>query len=142
MWELSTIFVLGKNVRRFVMAGRAVKRSSDDGVFADFKKKKVLKDKCDFVEYKEKTSNTAGNGDSRQKKAFLAYFGKKFDDGTNGKNVDNTKNIYVKSDAPNQKTEDTRDDVQVLLVKKKENIEEKPIILRSISSNSVKYDIF
>jgi len=123
------------------MAGGAAKRSSDDSVFADSKKRKVLKEKCDSVVSKEKTSNIVNNGDSRQKKAFFAYFGKKFDEGTNGYDV-NTKNIVVKNDTTNTSTEDINNEVQILLVKRSKNIEKKKTTLCSNSSSSVKYDTF
>lgn len=62
------------------MAGGAAKRSSDDCVLGDIKKKKKTKENPDADVPKEKTT-TACNGDLRQKKAFFAYFGKTFDDG-------------------------------------------------------------
>lgn len=123
--------------RSFAMAGGAAKRSSDDSVFADTKKKKVLKEKCDSVVSNEKTSNIVSNGDLRQKKAFFAYFGKKFDEGTNGNDVGNTKN-----DMTNISTEDINDELQMMLVKRNKNIGEKKTTLRPISSSSVKYDTF
>jgi len=67
------------------MAGVAAKRSSEDCVSDDTKKKKkkkISKDSpADADVLKEKTT-TVCNGDSRQKRAFFAYFGKLFDDGT------------------------------------------------------------
>ncbi|XP_060876049.1 enhanced level of genomic instability 1 [Metopolophium dirhodum] len=72
------------------MVGRTAKRSSDDCVFADTKKKKISKEKgeTDAVVSNEKAS-TLCNGDLRQKKAFFAYFGKSFDEGKNSTTVYN-----------------------------------------------------
>lgn len=61
------------------MAGRTTKRSSDNYVLADTKKKKKTKEKSDADAPKEKIT-TVCNGDLRQKKAFFAYFGKTFVD--------------------------------------------------------------
>jgi len=62
------------------MAGGSTKRSSEECVFATTKKKKkISKDKRDQNVLKEKTTSVC-NEDSRQKKAFFAYFGKSFDD--------------------------------------------------------------
>lgn len=61
------------------MVGRTAKRSSEDIVFSDTKKKKISKEKVDG-DANEKSSAT-GTGDLRQKKAFFAFFGKTFDDG-------------------------------------------------------------
>ncbi|XP_008183276.1 ATPase family AAA domain-containing protein 5 [Acyrthosiphon pisum] len=75
------------------MVGRTAKRSSDDCVFADTKKKKISKEKgeTDTVVSNEKSS-TLCNGDLRQKKAFFAYFGKSFDEGKNSSVVYNDDN--------------------------------------------------
>jgi len=75
------------------MVGRTAKRSSDDCVFADTKKKKISKEKgeTDAVVSSEKAS-TLCNGDLRQKKAFFAYFGKSFDEGNNSTAVQNDGN--------------------------------------------------
>jgi len=72
------------------MVGRTAKRSSDDCVFADTKKKKISKEKgeTDAVVSNEKAS-TPCNGDLKQKKAFFAYFGKSFDEGKNSTTVYN-----------------------------------------------------
>lgn len=57
------------------MTGGAEKRPSDEGVFADTKKKKkISRGKCEVDPLTEKTSN----GHLLQKKAFFAYFGKSF----------------------------------------------------------------
>lgn len=72
------------------MVGRTAKRSSDDCVFADTKKKKISKEKgeADTVVSNGKASMVC-DGDLRQKKAFFAYFGKSFDDGKNSTSVCN-----------------------------------------------------
>lgn len=63
------------------MTGGAEKRPSENGVFADTKKKKkISKEKCAVDPPKE----TSSNGDLRQKKAFFAYFGKSFVENKNG----------------------------------------------------------
>lgn len=82
------------------MVGRTTKRSSDDCVFADTKKKKISQEKgeSDAPVSNDKTS-TVCDGDLRQKKAFFAYFGKSFDDGK-------------KSPAGNSKTTDSNNDVR------------------------------
>ncbi|XP_060852289.1 uncharacterized protein LOC132930431 [Rhopalosiphum padi] len=66
------------------MVGRTAKRSSEDCIFVDTKKKKISKDKgeADATVPNEKAS-TLCDGDLKQKKAFFAYFGKSFDDGKN-----------------------------------------------------------
>ncbi|XP_050435086.1 uncharacterized protein LOC126842239 [Adelges cooleyi] len=63
------------------MAGGAAKRSSDDGLVTEGKKKKISKDKRESLVGKEKLSSNC-NGDSKQKKAFFAYFGKTLDSKT------------------------------------------------------------
>jgi len=66
------------------MVGETVKRSSEDCSFVNTKKKKISKDKHDVNGPKEKTT-TVCNGESRQKKAFFAYFGKAFDNESSAK---------------------------------------------------------
>ena len=66
------------------MVGRTAKRSSDDCIFADTKKKKISKEKREpDATLPNGKSSTLCNGDLRQKKAFFAYFGKSFDDSKN-----------------------------------------------------------
>lgn len=75
------------------MFGGTAKRSSDDSIFADTtKKKKISKEKRDSDVPNEKTT-TVCNGESLQKKAFFAYFGKSFDESKHGSanRVDNGK---------------------------------------------------
>jgi hypothetical protein len=59
------------------MFGKTSKRSSDDCVLVDTKKKKISKDKQEASNVK---TAIVCNGDLRQKKAFFAFFGKSLDD--------------------------------------------------------------
>lgn len=60
------------------MSDRTAKRTSDDCIVADVKKKKkISKEKREEDVLREKPVSDC-NGDTRQKKAFFAYFGKSF----------------------------------------------------------------
>jgi len=88
------------------MVGRTAKRSSDDCVFVDTKKKKISKEKgeTDAVISNEKASALC-NGDLRQKKAFFAYFGKSFDDSKKSPavyNGDDSKTTYSNNSVTKQ----------------------------------------
>uniref|UniRef100_A0A2H8TIW1 ATPase family AAA domain-containing protein 5 n=1 Tax=Melanaphis sacchari TaxID=742174 RepID=A0A2H8TIW1_9HEMI len=85
------------------MVGRTAKRSSDDCVFADTKKKKISREKLEAeVAVPNEKSSAHCNGDLRQKKAFFAYFGKSFDDG---------KNSSTSCNGSNKKTSDVHNNV-------------------------------
>lgn len=126
------------------MTGGTAKRSSDDGVFTDTKKQKITKGKREPDVLEEKTPTTVNNGDSRQKRAFFAYFGKKFNEG-NSKNDGNTVDAINKSIAKHdtlfKHTNTKVDDMQMLLDKETEEIiEENVDISRPIDNCIAKYD--
>lgn len=127
------------------MASGPAKRSSDDSVFSDTKKKKITKEKRDPDVLKEKTPTTVNNGDLKQKKAFFAYFGKKFNEDNlkvNGNIVDATKKSVAKHDTLFKHTENNDDHMQILLDKETEEIiEENVDISRPTSNCIIKYDV-
>lgn len=89
------------------MYGKTSKRSSDDYVFVDTKKKKIAKDKQEVLSAK---TAIVCNGDLRQKKAFFAFFGKSFDDSKNnivnrcGNDSIKTRDINITTKGTNQIT--------------------------------------
>jgi len=124
------------------MVGSTAKRSSEDCIFSDTKKKKISKEKggSDAVVSNDKTSMLC-NGDLKQKKAFFAYFGKSFDDGKNS-TVGNSKttdsnnsvtkqNIITKTSCGNSS--------KTLLVN---NTKKKDVQQPSQAVSNIKYDTF
>jgi len=128
------------------MVGRTAKRSSDDCVFADTKKKKISKEKKEFVVAvsNEKTS-TLCDGDLRQKKAFFAYFGKQFTD---------CKNNSIDCNSGNSKTIDSNKSVtkQIVITKTScsdsskslfvNNSKKKDVLVPSDTTCITKYNLF
>lgn len=119
--------------RPCAMVGGTGKRSSDDGASGSAKKKKVLKEKRDADVPKAKT--TTPDGDTRQKRAFFAFFGKKFDDQTVSTAVDSKKPAV-------ENEEETNDDCLILPLAEsiKTVVVEKP--LHPVNSRFVKYASF
>lgn len=125
------------------MSDRTAKRSPDDCVFADVKKKKkkISKDKVREVDVlKEKPVTVCNSGNTRQKKAFFAYFGKSFEedkhagqpvangDGENAtkktevKNNIGTEKIFAKSDSDRVhrlRVSAQKNDVEQIAIQKK-----------------------
>lgn len=127
-----------------MMASGTAKRSSDDGVFSDTKKKKITKEKRDPDVLREKTPTTINNGDLKQKKAFFAYFGKKFNEDNlkiDCNIVDTTKKSLVKHGTLFEHTENNDDHKQIRLDEETEEIIEENINISRPNSNCVvKYD--
>lgn len=95
------------------------KRSSDDCVTSDNKKKKISKQKRISDMLVEKTT-TPCNKDIKQKKAFFAYFGKSFVENSENNvncNVD-TEKTKVNGVAKSITSTDDDDDIIEICVKK------------------------
>jgi len=128
------------------MVGRTAKRSSDDSVFADSKKKKISKEKKESVAaVSNEKPSTLGDGDLRQKKAFFAYFGKQFTEGKNSTvncNSGNSKTIDSNNSVTKQNVitkTSCSDSSKTLLVN---NSKKKDVLLPSDTTCITKYDMF
>jgi len=124
------------------MVGRAIKRSPEDCVSDDTKKKKISKEKRETEVLKDKTKTTICRGDSRQKKAFFAYFGKSFcDDENNGvdNGVDTKKPVVESETTTNKNTVDTKKCSRLLADELKNVIYINKDISRSTNTCFVKY---
>lgn len=138
------------------MSDRTAKRSSDDCVFADVgkKKKKISKEKAREADVlKEKPVTACNGGNTRQKKAFFAYFGKSFDEGkhagrpvANGDGENATRKTEVTNSSRTEKifakTDDGSDDC--LRVSAQTNNVEQTVIQKknmslSVNSSFLKY---
>lgn len=88
---------------------------------------------------KSKTTTPVGDGDSRQKKAFFAYFGKKFDIEKNGQCA-----VIKESAVKNGKSNSTIEDCSIVLLDepKKSVIVEKRNTPRPTNNSFIKYDPF
>lgn len=85
------------------MYGKTSKRSSDDCVLVDTKKKKISKIKQEVPNVK---TAIVCNGELKQKKAFFAFFGKSLDDSKDG-NVDLHNNDSIMDKEINKTTKAT-----------------------------------
>lgn len=133
------------------MSDQTAKRSSDDGVFDGVKKKKkkTSKDKPQEADVlKEKPVTDCNDGNTRQKKAFFAYFGKSFNEDKHadqpssigdGGNASQKSEVKNNSGTEKMLTDTDDDNVDCLLVPDEKNDTKQMVIQKKntlFSANS------